>query len=81
MNENRLDIQTKLTKQTHFQAARVLLFRQLTLEKEKAYASHFLKFLLANPHCTHLVLPSTQANASQNQKGAIFSNPQMKIKS
>lgn len=81
MTKNGLDIQTISTKRTDKQTDRVLLFRQLILEKEKAYASHFLKFLLANPHCTHLVLPSTQANALQNQKSAIFSNPKMKIKS
>ena len=79
MNENGLDIQTKLTKRTDFQANRVLLLEQVTEKKEKARPSHFLKFLLANPNCTHLVLPDTQANASQNQKSAIFSNPQMKI--
>ena len=37
--------------------------------------AHFLKTILANPHCTHLVLPDTQADPSQNQKIAIFANP------
>ncbi|MCZ2129372.1 MAG: hypothetical protein LC109_03805 [Bacteroidia bacterium] len=79
MTKNGHYIQTILTEQTDFQADRVLLLGQVTERKEKADPSHFLKFLLANPHCTHLVLPDTQANASQNQKSAIFSNPQMKI--
>jgi len=79
MTKNRRDIQTISTKRTDLQADRVLLLGQVTEKKEKAYPSHFLKFLFACPHCTHLVLPDTKAKASQNQKSAIFSNPQMKI--
>ena len=79
MNNNGLDIQTISTKRTDFQADHILLLRQVTEKKEKANPSHFLKFLFAYPHCTHLVLPDTKANALQNQKSAIFSNPQMKI--
>jgi len=74
MTKNGLDIQTISTKRTDFQTDRVLLLRQVTEKKEKAHPSHFLKFLFAYPHCTHLVLPDTQANASQNQKSAIFAN-------
>ena len=74
MTKNRLDIQTISTKRTDFQTDRVLLLSQVTEKKEKAHASHFLKFLLADPHCTHLVLPDTQADPSQNQKSAIFAN-------
>jgi len=74
MTKNELDIQTISTKRTDFQTDRVLLLRQVTEKKEKAYPSHFLKFLFADPHCTHLVLPDTKANASQNQKSAIFAN-------
>jgi hypothetical protein len=48
MNENRHDIQTKLTKRTDFQADRVLLLGQVTEKKEKAHPSHFLKFLFAS---------------------------------
>jgi hypothetical protein len=80
MTKNRLDIQTISTKRTDFQTDRVLLLRQVTEKKEKAHASHFLKFLFADTHCTHLVLPDTKANATQNQKSAIFSNAPMKIK-
>jgi len=72
MTNNGLDIQTISTKRTDFQPDRVLLLGQLTEKKEKAYPSHFLKFLFADPHCTHLVLPATQADPSQNQKSAIF---------
>jgi hypothetical protein len=79
MTKNGLDIQTKLTKRTDFQVDRVLLLGQATEKKGKPLPLHFFKFLLAKPHCTHLVFPDTQANATQNQKSAIFSNPQMKI--
>jgi hypothetical protein len=79
MNNNGLDIQTISTKRTDFQADHILLLGQMTEKKEKADPSHFLKFLFAYPHCTHLVLPDTKANTSQNQKSAIFSNPQIKI--
>ena len=79
MNKNGLDIQTILTKRTDLQTDRVLLLRQVAEKKEKAHASHFLK-LLAYPHCTHLVLPDTQADPWQNQKSAIFANALMKIK-
>ena len=75
MTENGLNIQTISTKRTDKQTDRVLLLGQVTENKEKANPSHFLKFLLANPHCTHLDLPHPQANASQIQKIAIFANP------
>jgi hypothetical protein len=75
MTENGLNIQTISTKRTDFQTDRVLLLGQVTEGKEKADPSRFLKFLLANPHCTHLDLPHPQANASQIQKIAIFANP------
>ena len=75
MTENGLNIQTISTKRTDFQTDRVLLLGQVTEGKEKAAPSRFLKFLLANPHCTHLVLPETQTNPSQNQKSAIFATP------
>ncbi|PKP24084.1 MAG: hypothetical protein CVU03_13835 [Bacteroidetes bacterium HGW-Bacteroidetes-2] len=71
MTKNGLDISTKWT---DFQIDRVLLLGQVTEGNEKADPSHFLKFLLADPHCTHLVLPNTQADPSQNQKSAIFAN-------
>lgn len=79
MTKNRLDIQTISAKRTDIQADCVLLLGQVTEKKEKADPSHFLKFLFAYPHCTHLVLSDTKAKASQNQKSAIFSNPQIKI--
>ena len=75
MTKNGHDIQTIFTKQTDFQTDRVLLLGQVTEGKEKADPSRFLKFLLANPHCTHLVLPHPQDDPSQNQKSAIFANP------
>lgn len=79
MNNNGFDILTISTKRTDFQADHILLLGQVTEKEEKTDPSHFLKFLFAYPHCTHLVLPDTKANASQNQKSAIFSNLQMKI--
>ena len=48
MTENGLDIKTISTKWTDKQAYRVLLFGQVTENKEKADPSHFLKFLFAN---------------------------------
>ena len=75
MTENGIDIRTISTKRTDKQTDRVLLLGQVTENKEKANPSHFLKFLLANPHCTHLVLPHPQDDPSQNQKSAIFANP------
>ena len=81
MTKNGLDIQTISTKRTDKQADRVLLLGQVTEKEEKAHASHFLKFLLADPHCTHLVLPDTQADPSQNQKSAIFANAPFNINS
>ena len=79
MTKNGLDIQTISTKRTDKQADRVLLLGQVTERKEKADPSHFLKFLLARQHCTHLFLPDPQADPRQNQKSAIFSNALMKI--
>jgi hypothetical protein len=81
MTENRLDIQTISTKRKDLQTVLVLLFRQNTEKEEKAHPSHFLKFLFADPHCTHLVLPDTQADPSQNQKSAIFANAPFNINS
>ena len=72
MTKNEIDIQTISTKRTDLQTDRVLLFGQVTEKKEKSNPSHFLKFLFADPHCTHLVLSKTQADPSQNQKSAIL---------
>lgn len=80
MTKNVLDIQTISTKRTDFQTDLVLLYRQLTEKKEKANPSHFLKFLFADPHCTHLVLPDTQGDPSQNQKSAIFATAPLRTK-
>ena len=74
MNENKLDIQTKSTKRTDKKADRVLLLGKVTEKQKKSDSSHFLKFLIADSHCTHLVLPDTQAVPSQNQTSAIFAN-------
>ena len=46
--KNGIDIQSKSTKLTDFKADRVLLFRQVTEEEEKANPSHFFLFLLAS---------------------------------
>ncbi len=74
MTKNGHDIRTISTKRTDFQSDRILLLGQMTEKKEKANPSLFLKFLLAKPHCTHLVLPHPQHDPSQNQKSAIFAN-------
>lgn len=78
MTNNGLYIQTISIKRTDFQADRVLPFGQVTEGKVKADPLHFLKFILANPHCPHLALPLPQTNTSQSQKSTIFSNAQMK---
>ena len=67
MTKNELEIKTILNKRIDKLTDRVLLFGQVTEKKEKAHPSHFLKFLFADPHCTHLVLLETQADPSQNQ--------------
>ncbi len=74
MTKNGLNIQTISIKWTDFQADCVLRLGQETEKNEKALPSHFLKFLFADPHCTHLFLPNTQAASAQNQKSAIFAN-------
>ncbi len=48
MTENGIDIQTVSTNWTYFQTDCVLGFGQVKQRKEKAYPSHFLKFLLAS---------------------------------
>jgi hypothetical protein len=69
MNENGLDIQTKLTKRTDLQADCFLLLEQATEKKEKALPSHFLKFLLASrTNGTFGFAPTHKTNPSQNQK-------------
>ena len=70
-----LHIQTMLTKRIYFQTDSVFLLRQVTEKGEKVHPSRLLKFLLASLHCTHLVMPETQTDPSQNRKSAIFVNP------
>ena len=74
MTKNGLDIQTISTKRTDFQTDRVLPLGHVLENKEKARPSHFYKFLIAGPHCTHLVLPDKQVVPWKNQKSAIFAN-------
>lgn len=68
MTKNGLDIQTISTKWIDKQADPVLLLGQVTAKKGKANPSHFLKFLLATPHCTHLVLPDTKATLRKTKR-------------
>lgn len=72
MTKKGLNIQTILTKQADLQAEHVLLLEQLTEKKEKAYPSHFLKFLLAISINGTFGLPNTQANPSLNQKSRFY---------
>jgi hypothetical protein len=78
MTKNGLDIQTISTKRTGFQTDRVLLMGQVKEKHEKVDPTIILKFPLAKLHCTHLVLPETQADNSQKQKRATFSNTPIK---
>jgi len=48
MTKNGLDIQTIFNKRTDKLTDRVLLSSQVTIEKEKAHPSHFLKFPFAS---------------------------------
>jgi len=48
MTKNGLNIQTISTKWTAFKPDRVLLSRQVTEKKKKAYPSNFLKYLFAS---------------------------------
>ena len=74
MTKNGLDIHTLSTKRTDKKADRILLYSQVTKKIKKADPSHFLKFLLARPHCTHLVLNDTLGHPSQNQNSNVFAN-------
>lgn len=78
MTKNELKIKNISPKWTDFQTDRVLLLVQVTKTEEKVHPSHFLKFLFANPHYTHLVLPYTQTDPSQNQNSAIFADALIK---
>mgnify|MGYP007124163334 FL=1 len=69
MAKNGLFIQTISTKRTDLQTLRVLLFRQVTIKKEKASPSHFLKFLLASrTNGTFGFAPPNEANTLQKPK-------------
>jgi hypothetical protein len=73
MTKNGLDIQTISTKRTDFQTDRVLLFGQVTVKKEKANPSHFLKFLLANrTNGTFGFAPKHKADPSAKPKEPLF---------
>ena len=60
MTKNGIDIQTISTKWTDFQTDRILQFIFLR------------KSTKPTTQTAHLVLPETQANASQNQKSRFF---------
>jgi hypothetical protein len=70
MTKNVVNILSLLSNWKNFQSDQVWLFGQVKEKKEKAHPSHFLKFLIDSPYCTHLVLPDSQTNPSQNQKSA-----------
>ena len=64
MTKNKIDKKTILTRRTGFQTDHILLLEQF--KEKKANPSLFLKFLFADPHCTYLILLTTQAEPSQN---------------
>jgi hypothetical protein len=75
MTEIGFDIQTISTKQTDFQADRVLLLGQVTEKKEKARPSHFFKFRTASrTNGTFEFAPTRKAIATQNQKSRFYPN-------
>ncbi len=74
MTKNGLDIQTISTNQTDKQADRVLLCRQVTIGKEKAHPSHFLKFLFGSrTNGTFGFAPIQKADPSAKPKEPLFS--------
>jgi hypothetical protein len=80
MTENRIDIQTISTKQSDKGAERVLLCRQVTLEKENADPSHFLKFLLARRTNGTFGFARHTSRPFAKPKEPFFANAPMKIK-
>jgi hypothetical protein len=75
MTEYGTKIETILTTSTDNFADRVLLYGQLTEKKEKAYPSHFLKFLLANrTNGTLAFAPPYKAVPSAKTKEPFFFN-------
>lgn len=81
MTEKGLDLQTISTKRTDNQAYRVLLLEQVTIKREKAHSSHFLKFLLASrTRGTFGFAPTHKANPSVKPKEPLLANALMKIK-
>jgi len=70
MAKNRLDMQNTLTMRTDLHTDSVLFCKKVIDIKKKPNSSHFLKFLLASPNCTHLALPDIQTNPLQNYKSA-----------
>jgi hypothetical protein len=74
MTEYGTNIETILFTSTDNFADRVLLYGQLTEKKEKAYPSHFLKFLLANRTNGHWLLPRPhKPSLRQKPKSRFFS--------
>ncbi len=74
MTKNKLNIQTLSTKRTDKKADHILLYRQVTEKIKKAHPSHLLKFILASPYSTYLVLNDTLAHPSLNQNSTVFTN-------
>lgn len=75
MTEYGTNIETILTTSTDNFADRVLLLGQVTEKKEKAHASHFLKFLLTSrTNGTLVFAPTAQATPSAKAKEPFFFN-------
>jgi hypothetical protein len=73
MTKNGLDIQTISPKRTDFQADHVLLLGQVINDFN---SNHLIRLHSLAAQTANLVLPATQANASQNQKSRFYVNAQ-----
>jgi hypothetical protein len=80
MTENGFDIQTISTKRTDKQADRVLLLRQVTIEKEKADPSHFFIISFSQPHIgTFGFAQRRKPTLHQNQKSQFPAHPKKAV--
>lgn len=74
MTKNVLDIQTILTRRIDKPADRVFLFGQVPEKKEKAFPTHFLKFLFASrTNCTFGFTQYTSQRFAK-PKGPFYAN-------
>lgn len=74
MTDSVLDIQTISINWRNRPADRVLKLGQIIGQKEKAYQSHFFKFLLPTSQMALTFLLDEQADSQQNQISRFFTD-------